>query len=138
MTEEKNVFQSYKGRTVHEGQLVRVYRNLHKKDETVYSVMDKKTRRVLGHTSKVVLNNCSFDVSQAGRERVLREQKKNVHAYITGNYETYDDESDDFATGHFVEYNPYRNKTFQHRWSAEPIYSSARVIVRYGLILAMT
>lgn len=129
-------FVSYKGRSVKEGQLVRVYRNLNRKG-VVYSIVNFHTGLVVGHASKMVLNHCSFDVSQAGRERVLREQKKNVHAYITGNYETYGEDADDVSVGSFVEYNPYKMKTFQHRWSGEPIYSSPTVIIRWSHILAV-
>lgn len=67
-----------------------VYRNLHKK---CYSV--KKDGKVVRHADWVLLtadnvNNvvdmetCGFTVSQKGRERVLREGRKNVHAYAFG------------------------------------------------------
>lgn len=127
-------FIPYKGRTVSPGQRVKVYRNLHK-DGAVYSIMDAKTRRVLGHSSTLVLNDCTFNVSQAGRERVLKEQKKNVHAFIIGNYEEYDENADE-TSGIFVEYNPYKNKTFESRWSGVSIYKANTVIVRYSYVLA--
>ena len=60
---------------------VKVYRNLHKK---CWSIMDPKTRRVIRHDTNVVLANVSLVVSNAGRERVLREKAKNVHAYAIG------------------------------------------------------
>jgi hypothetical protein len=58
-----------------------VYYNLHKK---CWSVRDYKTRRVIDHTHEIILHNCTFKVSQSGRNRVLKEQRKNVHAGIVG------------------------------------------------------
>jgi hypothetical protein len=65
---------------------VQVYRNLHKSNETgaVYSVRDKKSRKVISHQQWLVLDNVKYYVSDKGRARVLREKKKNVHAWIEG------------------------------------------------------
>lgn len=40
--------------------------------------------RVVAHAKGVALDDARTIVSQAGRERVLREGRKNVHAYIEG------------------------------------------------------
>jgi hypothetical protein len=56
----------------------RVYRNLH---TGLWSV---KQGVIRFHTSEIVLTNAKFVVSEAGRQRVLREQRKNVHAYVVG------------------------------------------------------
>lgn len=60
---------------------VKVYRNLHKK---CWSIMDPKTRRVIRHMDEVLLSSVSLIVGRSGRERVLREKSKNVHAYAIG------------------------------------------------------
>ena len=62
---------------------VRVYFNLHRKQ---LSVQEKTPKgwRVWLHASKVTLENVTFKVSEAGRQRVLRERKKNVHAFVEG------------------------------------------------------
>lgn len=60
---------------------VEVYRNLH---NGKLSVRDAKTKRVLAHCDEVTLACVAFKVSQAGRERVLREKRKNVHAFARG------------------------------------------------------
>ena len=60
---------------------VEVYRNLH---NGKLSVRDHKTKRVIAHCDEVTLAGVVFKVSQAGRERVLRERKKNVHAVVMG------------------------------------------------------
>lgn len=61
---------------------VRVYWNLTRK---CWSVLDSSTKRLIGHHRGVLwLAACAFPVSQAGRERVLRERRKNVHAFVEG------------------------------------------------------
>ena len=62
---------------------VEVYRNLHK---NVWSVRDKRTGRVIDHQERVVIRNARFVVQPAGRAKVLREQRKNVHAFVRGTY----------------------------------------------------
>ena len=57
---------------------VHVYRNLHT------NAMSVKQGTVKCHTENVVLYNAEFKVGKKGREKVLREKKKNVHAYIKG------------------------------------------------------
>lgn len=63
---------------------VRCYWNLHRK---CWSVQDAATRKVIGHATQVLLRDVTFTVSAAGRERVLREQRKNVHAFACGTLE---------------------------------------------------
>lgn len=102
--------------------VVQVYFNLHKK---MWSIRDKKTRKVIGHSNECLLVNCSFKVSQAGRERVLREQHKNIHAYVEGTLRN-DLLARDFdprATVK-VEYNPYRMSQFQTVRQGTPVYDS--------------
>ena len=60
---------------------VYVYFNLHTE---LWSVRSRKTRRVLFHSAVVLLYDCEFKVSQAGRKRVLKDKRKNVHAGIAG------------------------------------------------------
>lgn len=87
---------------------VRVYFNLHKK---LFSVMDKRTRRVVSHTEHIVLHNVKFIVNENGRQRVLREKKKNVHAFVEG------DVLDMLVCERVntnVTYNPYKYNSFMY------------------------
>ena len=64
-----------------------VYRNLHFKDDTIYSVREKGL--VEGHALCVVMDGCddspvTFAVGPKGNQRVRDEQRKNVHALIRG------------------------------------------------------
>jgi len=74
---------------------VEVYFNLHKR---VFSVRSCKTGRVVHHTKNVHIRDPQFVVREGGRQRVLRERKKNVHAFVRG-YATY------FEDGTQAEYN---------------------------------
>lgn len=58
-----------------------VYFNLH---SGLWSVKDVQTGLILGHSDRVALVSATFKVSQAGRQRVIREQRKNVHAGVQG------------------------------------------------------
>lgn len=64
------------------GKWVECYRNLHK---DCFSVRHKGIVKV--HAESLLLSEATFHVSQKGRERVLREQRKNVHAYVKGKLE---------------------------------------------------
>ena len=62
---------------------VDVYRNLHKK---CWSIRSVATGRVVAHKSDATVANAKFIVQPAGRAKVLREKKKNVHAFIRGEW----------------------------------------------------
>ena len=87
---------------------VRVYRNLHKKCLSVQAKVNGAWR-VIRHVDTITLTDVTFKVSQAGRERVLRERAKNVHAFVTGVC-TGIELIPDHATR--VSYNPYKAGTF--------------------------
>jgi hypothetical protein len=91
---------------------VEVYYNFHLQ---LWSVRDRKTRRVIGHAENVCLSHCTFKVSQAGRERVLREGRKNVHAFVQGNLRNdllVSDSFDPLRSAKRIGYNPYRVDNF--------------------------
>lgn len=93
-----------------------VYKNLHatRKNNgvTVYSVKalegpDKG--RVVARSSHVLLSDVRPKVSEAGRQRVLRERRKNVHAGLVGNLVSL--EPTPFH-GEVITYNPYKYDGF--------------------------
>lgn len=59
------------------------YRNLHKKGN-VWSVRDVATGLVVDHVEKIIMKDVTLKVSEAGRQRVLKEKRKNVHAGVQG------------------------------------------------------
>lgn len=86
---------------------VRVYRNLHRHCFSVQRRMPTAWR-VSEHVNEITLADATFCVSQAGRARVLRERKKNVHAYISG--VPCDAPLPENASR--VTYDPYRDSAF--------------------------
>jgi hypothetical protein len=118
---------SHKGRKLYKGQMVKVYFNLHKKK---FSIKDLKTGLVVGHSDRVTLKDCTFKVSQAGRERVLREKKKNVHAFVIGSLEGFsgfcmDSNINDFGMKPAY-YNPYKTETFIDS-EGNPLHAASEV-----------
>lgn len=72
-------YQSYKGRSIDYRKPVMIYKNLH---NGLFSV--KQGGLVVAHIESVLLSSVSFKVNEGGRERVIKEKKKNVHAFIVG------------------------------------------------------
>ena len=105
-------------------QFVTAYWNSHK---GLYSVLDYKTRRVIDRSNDVFLINPNFVVRQGGRERVIREGKKNVHAFAVGyrpskfTAEEWDVYYTSGKTWKDVTYNPYKNDTFVWKDTGEPV-----------------
>lgn len=101
----------------HMGEKVFVYRNLHKK---CYSVKSLKTGRVIAHVDSIDLINVVFRVSEAGRQRVLKERCKNVHAGVVG----YIADVSMSCQQTQVTYNPYKFDSFIRRDNELPIYEA--------------
>jgi hypothetical protein len=97
---------------------VQVYFNLHKK---TYSIRSKKTRKVVGYSDNISLENIEFKVSESGRKRVLKEQRKNVHAVIEGDLVAHITLNKGMRG---VTYNPYKYDSFVVKKSLEPIFEA--------------
>ena len=98
---------------------VKVYFNLHKKLFSVVAMEGENKGRVIEHIDKINLENCSFRVQKSGREKVLREKRKNVHAYISG----YKVSSDNKRLQSEATYNPYKYSTFVDKNSFLPVFN---------------
>ena len=105
-----------------------VYRNLRFRDRVVWSMKSVKSGLVVGRKSRVVLQDCRFKVSQAGRARVLRERKKYVHAGVQGVLLAPDAKR---ITKDFIRatYNPYKYSTFIVEATGEPIHHASLVVI---------
>jgi hypothetical protein len=103
---------------------VEVYFNLHKK---LFSVRDCKTGRVVDRVCNIWIENPEFVVRKAGREKVLREKKKNVHAFVRGKWiqnllvEDASKILDHREHSQEVTYNPYKYDSFVTKHDAKPI-----------------
>lgn len=92
-----------------------VYYNLHKLCWSVKALEGENKGRVVLHTQAILLTNAQGRVSEAGRQRVIREQRKNVHAGIVGYVDLNDlTKGFDSPLDEWVEftYNPYKFSSF--------------------------
>jgi hypothetical protein len=117
---------------------VYVYKNLHK---ACWSVRSSHSGIVLCHCSYILLLNATFHVSERGRQRVIREKTKNVHAGIRGTtpikLSSYQEQLDlildlppedkDFWKYSLITYDPYKYSSFVDVETEEP-KSSARIV----------
>ena len=94
-----------------------VYWNLHRGMWSVKALEGPDKGRVIARVEQVLLRDAAGKVSQAGRQRVLRERKKNVHAGLVGEL------MPSPATcmvreiqgiGDRITYNPYKYESFVH------------------------
>jgi hypothetical protein len=99
-----------------------VYKNLHM---DCWSI--KQGGLVKAHATELNLWMCDFRVNRKGREKVLREKRKNVHAGVRGymGESTWDTYPEDLFEE--VTYNPYKYKSFvmkdteASRWFANQV-----------------
>ena len=97
-----------------------VYFNLHRKCFSVKALEGINKGRVIKHAFFVALENVTFKVSEAGRQRVLKEQRKNVHAGVVGTLVN----SLDVVGSERVTYNPYKGNTFVLCGTGDPVLAS--------------
>ena len=93
---------------------IEVYYNLRKKCLSV-----RKRGLVVDHVRSILLKNAEFVVQPAGRKRVVKEKRKNVHAYVRGErvaVASFDGKSER------ITYNPYKNKSFVSVETGKPVY----------------
>jgi hypothetical protein len=104
-----------------------VYFNLHLRCFSIKALEGVNKGRVIAHKHEVQLYDCTYKVSEAGRQRVLREQRKNVHAGVCGTWlgDVTPSVIERYASmGTRVTYNPYKYSTFVNRVTELPILKS--------------
>jgi hypothetical protein len=131
---------------------VEVFFNLHNGLWSVRALNGAYKGRVVGHAHTVLIRDARFMVQPGGRERVIREGRKNVHAFVRGDLEaakwsnktnamlpkgsaaympwTRDDTRyRRFAceAGQVVTYNPYRFSTFVDADALSPVFNAPMV-----------
>ena len=100
------------------GKKTYIYWNLHK---LTFSIM--QNQKVVGHSNQLYLSDVEFRVRERGRQKVLKDKVKNVHAFVVGRIffcpeadsypmnDPLDEEKLDMWT-HRVSYNPYKGSHF--------------------------
>lgn len=114
---------------------VETYFNLHKK-----CLSYRPSGGKVQHAHTILLNNVRFAVQPAGRAKVVREKKKNVHAFVRGEVAfvrpTLEDDCGDITVGTMerhgyrpVTYNPYKYETFVFTDTGEPVHEARQVAI---------
>ncbi len=101
-----------------------VYYNLHKHVWSIRATEGPQKGRVIGHSATVLLQDAMPKVSEAGRQRVLQERRRNVHAGITGTL-VHTGEEGYFPGLTEVTYNPYKYETFVDKDTEEAYCGSS-------------
>lgn len=127
-----------------------IYKNLHKNRFSIRILEGPAKGKVIAHCSKVLVEDVDFVVSEAGRQKVLREKKKNVHAFVRGRVVAMSGDLSDLAKdfglrrdefpfspvrsiglkakGKDVTYNPYRGASFHIRKTEHPVSKCRRLM----------
>lgn len=101
----------YKERQVSTNDNVQVYRNL---NNNLFSIRCDRTQLVLAHGEGFIVKNARPYISESGRQRVIREQCKNVHAYLIGAIDL-EARKEDYKIFDEIYYNPYTQDSFTLR-----------------------
>ena len=88
-----------------------------------YTIM--QDGRVKASAKQVRLKEAAFTVRESGRQRMLHEQRRTIHAYIVGTLIEYihteDAKSMSVLPGRSARYNPYRYSSFVDSQTEAPL-----------------
>jgi len=114
-----------------------VYFNTHKSLFSLKALTGDHKGLVVAHLNSLILKDVQFRVSEAGRQRVLKNKQKNVHAGIVG---TLIDASfqnsliESKKKANRITYNPYKYSTFVIAETEFPIYNAPFVTLNDGKV----
>jgi hypothetical protein len=129
------------------GRRVRVYVNLNRRRPNGLPMLSvqagdgARRGRVIAHLVGIELADVRFTVSQAGRHRVLKEHRKNVHAFACGTVVSVADEARAVSFsrrqvrwirkgGRVITYSPYAPaSTFFDEDSREEVHHAGRLLI---------
>lgn len=104
-----------------------IYWNITRGVWSVKALQGPDRGRVIKHATDITLTDCVFKVSEAGRQKVLAQKVKNVHARVVG-YLNSPVESEVSGEHIDVTYNPYKFSTFVNRANNEEPVHTARIV----------
>lgn len=115
----------FKGREINEKEQVEVYRNLHTGGLSI-----RQNGKVVAHTEPgeyIELLIPEMIVQKGGRERVIREGKKNVHAWIRGLLMP--GAGTIYPARNPLTYNPYKHRMFVNKKTGQEIPHAKYVLL---------
>lgn len=95
--------------------------------EKAWSLKGKRSGRVVAHAKGILLHDCTFEVSEAGRQRTIQQKKKYVHAFVCGTVNLDQKVLVDEKLEVEIFYNPYRMNSFQDSQGRQIL--SAKMVV---------
>lgn len=122
------MYKPFKNREINRSEEVEVYRNLNNK---CFSI--RQNGLVIAHADGFTIDNVKTKISETGRQRVLKEKRKNVHATIIGeNVKKADNLILNSNSFDELYYNPYELDSFINKKTGEPIFSCNRILFHDG------
>jgi hypothetical protein len=109
-----------------------LYRNLHK---NMFSI--KYKQKVIDRNNLQIMSDVKFNVSQKGRERVLREKRKNVHATVSGFLVNKNEFNINLYNLIELYYNPYTTDYFIIKETKEYIYNAEYILAKDNRIFKL-
>lgn len=109
---DNQLINGFKGRTLKIGDLVKVHRNLNNGLWSITAKTGEFKNKVVHHCSHVSISDVKFVISEAGRKRVLKEGRKNVHAWCVGIITSFDKTACNTDNSKQVTYDPYQHGFF--------------------------
>jgi hypothetical protein len=107
----------------------RIYRNLHKGNFSIQSyIEDKRGYRVTDRASTVILVDCTFRIYEAGRQKVIKEKRKNVHAYVEAISYRHIKGDVDVSSLREIYYNPYNLDSFVYKDTGERVVKKVSIL----------
>ena len=109
-----------------QGKRFKIYRNLHRQSFSIQGYLKvKKGYRVVDRVNVAIMENVMFKVMQTGREKVIKEKRKNVHAFLMPtNYKHLSKrKGSSYNTEELREiyYNPYKYNSFVYKDTGESL-----------------
>lgn len=111
-------------RRIDVGTKVRVHFHLRKKVFVIVPLEGEFKNKTVLYTDNLSLENVEFRVRESGRQRVLRERQKNIHAFAVGRLQNFAKEHSLNQSGAYVNYNPYNNNSFVVEGTDIPVKSA--------------
>ena len=102
---------------------VKAYKNLH---TGTYSIQNMQSK-VIGHPTEVLLRDVEFRVQPGTRDRVRREKRRAVHAFVIG--ELIKGEKRVCGKWRAFRYNPYLFDTFVFTDTEKPVLTAEWVLL---------
>lgn len=101
------------------------YRNLNKPG--CFSV--RQNGKVIAHPKALIMLDCEIHVGEKGRLRVLRDRRKNVHAWIRSKQFKEIGKLTDFAEYEELYYDPYFTQHFFSLRTGEIVHRADEIIL---------